>query len=277
MSEPLSVGAVFNPYRMFVGAFIPNAIMEHPGLTSSAKLLWARLALFAGEKGYCWPSQETLADSIGVSVRTVRTILRELVEQGFIQARKPEGMDKVAHKTTVYEFLFHNCFMTIHTGKSSTSQPEISAASERQKLPVSYIRKDSGLKDSELPDGKESYLAAVTAKAISDLNARLGLLYTSLGMKQPRGFALDGAVRRKVSARLREGIQPEDFAQVNENMVSQWGRNPKMRAYLRPETLYGTKMRGYLNVMPSLSGQGIMSANGEESATVAKDWLEKGG
>ena len=50
-----------------------------------------------------------------------------------------------------------------------------------------------------------------------------------------------------ISARLSEGYTVDDFKTVIDNKVAEWGNDPKMSQYLRPETLFGTKFEGYLN------------------------------
>lgn len=53
-----------------------------------------------------------------------------------------------------------------------------------------------------------------------------------------------------IKARWVEGYREQDFIQVCNTMLEVWGRDPKMQAYLRPETLFGTKMDSYLNMKP---------------------------
>jgi uncharacterized phage protein (TIGR02220 family) len=50
----------------------------------------------------------------------------------------------------------------------------------------------------------------------------------------------------KINARLKEGYRIDDFKKVIEFKHEQWGNDPKMRAYLRPETIFGTKFDSYL-------------------------------
>jgi len=61
-----------NPYRLFVGAFIPNWLLLRPDVSAQAKLLYARLAQYAGEHGYAWPMQPTLAEAVGLPIRTMQ-------------------------------------------------------------------------------------------------------------------------------------------------------------------------------------------------------------
>lgn len=53
-----------------------------------------------------------------------------------------------------------------------------------------------------------------------------------------------------IRARWSEGYRECDFDKVCRNMAVTWGADAKMQAYLRPETLFGTKMDGYLNTSP---------------------------
>lgn len=50
-----------------------------------------------------------------------------------------------------------------------------------------------------------------------------------------------------IRARERDGFTKEDFFTVIETMAEKWMNDPKMRDYLRPQTLFGTKFESYLN------------------------------
>ena len=50
-----------------------------------------------------------------------------------------------------------------------------------------------------------------------------------------------------IRARINEGFTLEDFRVVIEKKTREWINDNKMKAYLRPETLFGTKFEGYLN------------------------------
>ena len=98
----------FNPYKSFVGSFIPNCLMECTEISSTAKLAYARLAQYAGEDGEAYPAQKTLAVKIGVSERQINRVLEDLEEKGFIKRIPPVGKEKIAHKSTRYKFVLHN-------------------------------------------------------------------------------------------------------------------------------------------------------------------------
>jgi len=52
--------------------------------------------------------------------------------------------------------------------------------------------------------------------------------------------------QEKINARLNEGFVLDDFKLVIEDRAREWRNDKKMKRYLRPETLFGTKMEGYL-------------------------------
>lgn len=50
-----------------------------------------------------------------------------------------------------------------------------------------------------------------------------------------------------IKARLNEGFTVEDFKKVIDKKTKDWKNDSKMKDYLRPQTLFGTKFEGYLN------------------------------
>lgn len=54
--------------------------------------------------------------------------------------------------------------------------------------------------------------------------------------------------REHVHARLADGFTKEDCFEVIDKMHEKWGNDPKMRDFLRPQTLFSTKFESYLNM-----------------------------
>lgn len=53
--------------------------------------------------------------------------------------------------------------------------------------------------------------------------------------------------QRHINARISEGASFEDFKTVIDKKYDEWNNDPKMKNYLRPETLFGPKFESYLN------------------------------
>lgn len=81
--------------------------MEFGGLSDGAKLLYARLCMYGGENGKCYPSQETLAKNLAKSPRQIIRLLKELETKGFIGWESPAEKKRVVGKTNHYFFLNH--------------------------------------------------------------------------------------------------------------------------------------------------------------------------
>lgn len=52
---------------------------------------------------------------------------------------------------------------------------------------------------------------------------------------------------KHINARLKDGFSPDEIKDVIDFKFKQWGNDPKMSEYLRPETLFGSKFESYLN------------------------------
>ena len=64
---------------------VPNFILTNKELSVGAKLYYAMLLKYAREKDYCFPGQQTLAEDMGSSERSVRTYQKELEDAGFLE------------------------------------------------------------------------------------------------------------------------------------------------------------------------------------------------
>ena len=53
--------------------------------------------------------------------------------------------------------------------------------------------------------------------------------------------------KKHINARLNEGFTLDDFKIVIANRVRVWSNDDKMKQFIRPETLFGTKFESYLN------------------------------
>jgi len=75
-------------------SIIPAHIANNSSLNCYEKMTYCMIDSLSGKKGYCWPSHETLAQSIGCSVRTVIRSIRRLEELGLLKQGK---QDKPEH------------------------------------------------------------------------------------------------------------------------------------------------------------------------------------
>lgn len=63
------------------------------------------------------------------------------------------------------------------------------------------------------------------------------------------------ATQRLINARFKEKFTVDDFKKVIDVKTSQWLKDKRMSAYLRPDTLFGTKFESYLNEQVNVKQQ----------------------
>src|ERR1017187_6405929 len=105
VAPTLQVGRAFNPFGLFTGIFIPEALVRSTTFSAGAKLTYGRLARYAGQDGNCYPAVPTLASEIGVSVRQTQNYLAELEEQRLI--RRVRRFAGPAQTSNAFQFLWH--------------------------------------------------------------------------------------------------------------------------------------------------------------------------
>ena len=146
-------GQPFNPFGLFNGIHIPEALVRCKDLSPGAKISYGRLARYAGQDGACHPRQQTLADELGVSGRQVRTYLGELIQHGFLRAIR-RGL----HKPNDYIFLWHPIFSGTDRRRNSGRGGEEHFTQDRKETSTQDWKKASSQERQEtsVPLSRES-------------------------------------------------------------------------------------------------------------------------
>lgn len=85
--RPPAIGEPVNPGTFLCG-LVPLGVLSNPKLSHGAKLLYGRLALYAGKNGECFPWNKTLAEDLGgVSDDCISRWLGELRKAGLMTTR----------------------------------------------------------------------------------------------------------------------------------------------------------------------------------------------
>lgn len=121
------------------------------------------------------------------------------------------------------------------------SEPESEEESNAESKQASDIYSSSSLPLPDSPSeeegcGEENGGIPYT-EIVAALNGALGTSYRPTSKK----------TRQLIRARWAEGFRFPDFEAVIDTMAAAWVDDPKMSAYLRPETLFGPKFESYLN------------------------------
>jgi hypothetical protein len=188
-------GDPFNPYKVFVGVFIPNAIVKYSELSPGAKLCYGRLSQYAGENGAAYPSHETLAAELGVSSRQVRRYIDELTAANFL---------KVLHSQTSnhYLFLWHTVLdeslrVNISTRTDMSTSPGRICPPEED----GYVLQRESLSESGKESGAHADLTAEKNKQVEKVIQHYTDLFTKANGVSP---VITKANRKAVTALLKE-------------------------------------------------------------------------
>ena len=106
--EGIRIGQPFNPFRLFTGIFIPEALVRSKLVSPGAKMAYGRLARYAGQDGRCFPAVDSLGQEIGVCDRQVQEYLAQLEKVKLIR-RRVRFVDRVQTSNFI-EFLGHPLF-----------------------------------------------------------------------------------------------------------------------------------------------------------------------
>ena len=113
----MKIGEPFNPYRRFVGVFVPLGLLRCREISDGAKLTWGRLGLYAGKDGECFVTRAELAEDMGLHVATVGRHLEELVAFKLLRrVRRGRGLSALC------QFLWHPILETCERAISDSAR-----------------------------------------------------------------------------------------------------------------------------------------------------------
>lgn len=73
------------PSKLWVGAIIPNWLLEQPSVTANSKLVYAALSINSTKYGVVFIKQEEIASQVGMGLRTVQRAINDLETIGLIE------------------------------------------------------------------------------------------------------------------------------------------------------------------------------------------------
>ena len=213
--------------RQFRGIWIPKEIWFEENLTIQEKIMMLEIDSLEDEVKGCYASNQHFAKLMQVQNQRVSKILQTLQEKGYIT------MTYIRENKEVVE-------RQIRINKPP--YPTNTGVSTKEEEPPKQMKKESNTYLSNTLEYKEVYNVdtadSIPYKQIIDLlNQRTGSAYKHTTPK----------TKQLIKARFNEGFTLEDFQIVIDKMTMEWINDTKMKQYLRPETLFGTKFESYLN------------------------------
>ena len=221
--------------RDFKGVWIPKEIWLSTDLKVMEKLILVEIDSLDNEDG-CFASNEHFSKFFSLSKNRCSEIIKSLEKKGYIKIDYiyQEGSKAISRRVI-------RCVRNIDGGIRNIDNP---------------IRKTEEGYSENREDNNTSFNNTFSntsnKKDIVEQSSTTLLPYEEivqyLNQKTNKNFKHTSKVtQRHIRARLAEGFTVSDFKQVIDNKCNDWLRDQKMKEYLRPETLFGTKFESYLN------------------------------
>lgn len=197
--------------REFKGVWFPAEVWLDERLTALEKIILIEIDSLDGEDG-CYASNEYLAKFCQCSQSKVSSAIAKLKKLGYIRVKSFDGRKRI----------LESC-LTVSIGQ--TNKKEKSAQQNLEERVLVETTSESTKED-------------IPFSAIIDhLNERAGTCYRASTPK----------TQAHIRARWNEGYRLDDFIRVIDVKCDEWLNDTKMRKYLCPDTLFGTKFEKYLN------------------------------
>lgn len=201
-------------------AIIPAEVRYDPDLRANEKLLFGEITALASKEGYCWATNDYFSKLYGVGISTVSAWINNLKKKKYISVEmERKGKTVTQRRIGILK----------KTKGSSTFLEEGSSTFSEKGIPKN--QKENNTRENN------TSMNNISNDILSYLNDQTG-----------HSYKLTEAVKKLINGRLKEGFTLDDFKKVIDTKVQKWSKDPKMKTYLRPSTLFSpTHFQEYLN------------------------------
>lgn len=221
--------------RDFKGIWIPKEIWLSTDLKVMEKLILVEIDSLDNEDG-CFASNEHFSKFFSLSKNRCSEIIKSLEKKGYIDINYiyQDGSKAIAKRII-------RCIRKTDRGIRNIDRPirksEEGYSENCEDNNTSFSNTFSNTDNKEDIVEQSSTAPIPYEEIVQYLNQKTGKNFKSTSK----------ATQRHIKARFTDGFVLDDFKQVIDNKCGDWLRDRKMKEYLRPETLFGTKFESYLN------------------------------
>ena len=181
-------------------------------------------------RGSLVTSYNSLSKQTGLSVQNVRTAIKHLILTGEITSKQQAKFTVITVKNYDKYQLDNRVTNNLLTENQQASNKLLTRIEEGKKV----RREESN--NNTMSGEPSTSRGQPYAEIIDYLNLKAGTRYKHSSED----------TRKHIRARIAEGYTIDDFKVVIDKKVDEWKGTPQEK-YLRPATLFGTKMESYVN------------------------------
>ena len=231
-------------------SILPASVRYNKNLKPNEKLLYSEITALTNKDGVCYATNEYFANLYGVTKVAISQWISNLEKEGLIDR-------EIIYADGSKQILNRHIRIVIDPIKENFNTP----IKQNFKDTIYNNTSNEYYKNNNIVEQVDEPISDTINEIISFLNEKAKSSYRSSTPK----------TRQLIGARLKEKFVLEDFKKVIEFKCQQWLNDAKMSAYIRPETLFGTKFESYLNE----ANRGIGSQVLGSQATHSDEYLEK--
>ena len=210
--------------RQFRGVWFPRELWLDEELNWREKAFLVEIDSLEDEELGCWASNKHFMEVFKMNSTHVSRTIQTLKDKGYICIE----YDKDGNE--------------IKTRHIRLIRPPYPNKRGMTKMVIGYDQNGKGgmtkmYKENNTYLNNTNKNIYIVEQVISYLNEKINANYKTTTRK----------TKDLIKARLNEGFDLDDFKKVIDNMSREWLNDSKMKVYLRPETLFGTKFESYLN------------------------------
>lgn len=230
-------------------------------LNAQQKLIYAEITALSNATGECWATNGYFAKLYDVSSQTVSRWIRALVECGYITSDVERN-----DRNEVVRRVLRICPPVENDGTPTVENDGTPPLENGGTPPVKNEKENNTSIFNITSSNKNKYDLAFSAKDVMETHLNVavgGMVESVIGFMNEicgtRFKMTSKTTERLILARMREGYGLDDFKAVIKSRFEAWGNDERMRQYLRPRTLFGTKFEDYLQ---AASGSRMASGEG---------------
>ena len=226
--------------RQFRGIWIPKEIWLNKELTYQEKMILVEIDSYDDGVIGCYASNKHFVDNFGINSSRISQIIQSLQRKKYIAINYDYNGKEITRR-----------YLHINRPPYPPKEGMLKNNIGMLKNEMGVCQFDKGGYVKKLKDNNTNinntninniYSPAKAEQIpyeeiIDYLNLKIDAHYKSTTQK----------TKDSIKARFNEGFKLEDFKKVIDKMTMEWKDNNKMKVYLRPETLFGTKFESYLN------------------------------
>ena len=229
-------------------SIMPAKVRYSQKISDKAKIIYSEITSLSNKYGYCRARNSYFSRVYGITEETASRIITQLEKNGFIK--------KILVKNKSNDNTERYIYPLIQTSKGFDEKVidplTKNAKGFDEKVKYNNTRVNNTRVnniESSNPDTTQKNLQSDKFNIVSQAKREPDIekILSHLNKKTGSNYQTrNQTVKKLIEKHFKSGYEVEDFLTVIEKKCLEWGKDEKMKKYIRPVTLFGNKFEQYL-------------------------------